>query len=81
MRPKCICRHTLRLPEELERALIQQAELRRVSVSEVIICACENELARLLTYHLDFYAELIPVLLHTQLATNRTLADNGGPHE
>lgn len=61
-RPKLTERITLRLPEELLTVLVADAERRNCSVNEVALCAFENELARLLTYRLSFYGQLIPLM-------------------
>jgi len=60
-RPKLTERITLRLPDELLSAIHRDAARRQCSVNEVAVCAIENELARLLTYRLDFYGELLPL--------------------
>jgi len=65
-RPKLTERITLRLPEELLLALTRDAERRHTSINEVALCAFENELGRLFTYRLDFYADLLPLTLGAQ---------------
>ncbi len=65
-RPKLTARYTIRLPQELIDDLALQADHRRCSVNEVILNALENELARLWSYRLDFYADIRP-LAHKSL--------------
>ena len=65
-RPKLTERLTLRLPEDLLRDLAATAERRGVSLNEVALCCFENELSRIGTYRLDYYAQLRPVLEQSQ---------------
>lgn len=78
MRPKLTERITLRIPEELLIVLHQDATRRRTSVNEVALSAMENDLARLLTYRLDFYADLLPLAAKLQGDTVRQLCENRG---
>lgn len=61
-RPKLIARITFRLPEELEADLQAAAMYRSCSANEVILNALENELARYLTYRLNYYADIRPIM-------------------
>lgn len=70
-RPTLTERVTIRLPEELLQDLVADASRRSVtvngvrhacSVNEVILNALENDLARRLTYRLDYYADLRPAV-------------------
>ncbi len=54
-RPKLTERVTIRLPEELLADCAAHAERRSLSLNEVILCALENEFARLLTYRIPYY--------------------------
>ncbi len=57
-RPKLDSRFTIRLPEELLTDLGTIADRRKVSVNEVVLCSLENDIARMLTCRLDYYAQL-----------------------
>lgn len=61
MRPKLDCRMTIRLPDELLQDIGAHADRRGISANEVVLCALENELARMLTYRLDYYAQTRPL--------------------
>lgn len=61
-RPKLTERITLRLPDELLADLTATAYRRGMSINEVAMCCFENELARMSTYRLDYYAHLRPML-------------------
>lgn len=61
MRPKLDCRLTIRLPEEMLHDLGSHADRRGTSVNDVVLTSLENELARLLTYRLDYYAQVRPL--------------------
>lgn len=65
-RPKLTERITLRLPEELLADLTSAATRRGVSVNEVALCCFENDLARIGTYRLDYYADFRPALASFQ---------------
>ncbi len=57
-RPKLTERITIRLPEELLLDLTTDADRRGCSLNEVVLHAVELDLARRLTYRLDYYAQL-----------------------
>lgn len=57
-RPKLDARFTIRLPEELLADLGMLADRRGVSVNEVVLSSLENEIARMLTYRLDYYGQI-----------------------
>lgn len=61
-RPKLTERITLRLPEELLADLSAAAARRGVSINEVALCCFENDLSRIGTYRLDYYAQLRALL-------------------
>lgn len=61
-RPKLDARVTIRLPEELLADLGLTADRRGCSLNEVILTSLENELARMLTYRLDYYAQVRPLM-------------------
>ena len=61
-RPKLTERVTLRLPQELLHDLTETATRRGISLNEVALCCFENELSRMSTYRLDYYAQLRAVL-------------------
>jgi hypothetical protein len=61
-RPKLDARITIRLPEELVADLGTSADRRGCSVNEVVLTAIENELSRLLTYRLDYYTQVRPLM-------------------
>lgn len=63
-RPKLTERITLRIPEELLSDLTAASIRRGISINEVALCCFENEMARLSTYHLDYYGQLRPALAH-----------------
>lgn len=60
-RPKLDARVTIRLPEELLADLGTMADRRGCSVNEVVLTSLENEIARMLTYRLDYYAQIRPL--------------------
>lgn len=60
-RPRLLERITIRLPEELLADCLEQASRRNCSLNDVVLNALENELARLLTYRLDWYRDLRPL--------------------
>jgi hypothetical protein len=76
-RPKLTERITLRIPEELLADLTAAAERRGVSINEVALCCFENDLARIGTYRLDFYAQLRPLLLISQGVNDVQLSGRG----
>ena len=53
-RPKLDARFTIRLPEELLADLGTMADRRGSSINEVVLTSLENEIARMLTYRLDY---------------------------
>lgn len=61
-RPKLDARVTIRLPEELLADLGTTADRRGCSLNEVILTSLENELARMLTYRLDYYTQVRPLM-------------------
>lgn len=61
-RPKLDARVTIRLPEELLADLGITADRRGCSLNEVILTSLENELARMLTYRLDYYTQVRPLM-------------------
>lgn len=61
-RPKLDARVTIRLPEELLADLGLTADRRGCSLNEVILTSLENELARMLTYRLDYYTQVRPLM-------------------
>lgn len=62
-RPKMIARMTFRLPEELGADVLREAARRSCSANEVIVTALEHELSRMLTYRLNYYDDIRPLLL------------------
>ena len=60
-RPKLDARITIRLPEELLTDLGTAADRRGCSVNEMVLTSLENEIARLLTYRLDYYGQVRPL--------------------
>ena len=79
-RPKLDARITIRLPEELLADLGVSADRRGCSLNEVVLTSIENELARLLTYHLDYYGQVRPLAAVCQgdvVGQTRTLSDTG----
>lgn len=73
-RPKLDARITIRLPEELLADLGTMADRRGCSVNEVVLASLENELARLLTYRLDYYGQTRPLMAISQGANDRQAA-------
>lgn len=61
-RPKLDERITIRLPGELLADLGTAGDRRGCSINEVVLTALENELSRLLTYRLDYYAQIRPLM-------------------
>jgi len=62
-RPKMIARMSFRLPEELEADVLREAQRRSCSTNEVIVTALENEMSRMLTYRLNYYSDIHPLLV------------------
>jgi len=60
-RPKLDARVTIRLPEELLADLGTMADRRGSSLNEVVLTSLENEIARMLTYRLDYYGQVRPL--------------------
>jgi len=60
-RPKLDARFTIRLPEELLADLGTMADRRGSSINEVVLTSLENEIARMLTYRLDYYGQVRPL--------------------
>jgi hypothetical protein len=65
-RPKMIARMTFRLPEELEADLLREAHRRSCSANEVIVTALENEMSRMLTYRLNYYSDIHPLMVSSE---------------
>lgn len=79
-RPKLDARVTIRLPEELLADLGTTADRRGCSLNEVILTSLENEVARLLTYRLDYYTQVRPLMAVCQgdvVSRTRSLSDMG----
>lgn len=80
-RPKLDARVTIRLPEELLADLGGTADRRGCSLNEVVLTALENELARMLTYRLDYYGQVRPLAAVCQgdvVSRSRSLSDTSG---
>lgn len=65
-RPICDERITLRIPPVLLDVLLKMAARQNSSLNHVALTCFENEVARLATYRLDFYLDLIPLLKDRQ---------------
>lgn len=79
-RPKLDARITIRLPEELLADIGTAADRRGCSVNEVVLTSLENELSRLLTYRLDYYAQVRPLMAVCQgdvVGRSSGMSDNG----
>ena len=70
-RPIADERMTVRMPSELLDRILKSAARRNCSANAVVLTCLENDLARMATYELDFYTDLIPLLKARQ-------GDNGG---
>lgn len=75
-RPKLICSRSFRLPQELDHWIERHAQGRRCSVNEIIVSALENEFARLGTYRLDLYRDLMPLLAAKEARSCPTTGPN-----
>lgn len=75
MRPKCIARLTVRLPEELLQDIKAAALRRCCSESEVVVNALENDLGRLALYHISYYDDIRSLILRGQQESRQTMAD------
>lgn len=75
MRPKCIARLTVRLPEELLQDIKAAAIRRCCSESEIVINSLENDLGRLALYHISYYDDMRPLILRLQQESCQTMAD------
>lgn len=79
-RPKLDARYTVRLPEELLADLGTTADRRGCSLNEVILTSLENEIARMLTYRLDYYTQVRPLAAVCQgdiVGQSLALSDKG----
>lgn len=65
-RPICDERLTLRIPSVLLNVLLRMAAQQNNSLNHVALTCVENELARLATYRLDYYLDLIPLVKERQ---------------
>jgi hypothetical protein len=62
MRPKCIAKLSVRIPEEL-KADVRAAAIRRCcSDDEVVRCALENEFTRMILYRTNYYTDIRPIM-------------------
>ena len=75
MRPKLISRMTFRLPEELETDILAAAQRRSCSANEIFLSAMENELSRTMTYRLNYYAHIRPLVIHCDTNLGRRASD------
>ena len=65
-RPQLDERLTIRIPSELLKVLLSMAARQNSSLNHVALTCFENELARLATYRLDYYNDLLPLLQSRQ---------------
>ena len=70
-RPVLDDRVTIRIPSALLADYLNRASRSNCSLNALILDALENEAARLLTYRLDYYTVLRPLVLEPK-------GDNGG---
>lgn len=79
-RPKLDARVTIRLPEELLADLAAMADRRNTLINEVVLTSLENEIARMLTYRLDYYSQIRPLAAVCQgdvVGVPRGMSDTG----
>lgn len=61
-RPMCDERVTLRLPSELLDVFLDQAARGNCSLNQVMLNALENDCARMATYSLSYYTDILPLM-------------------
>lgn len=61
-RPMCDERMTLRMPRALLAEILERAGRANCSANHIVLNSLENEFARMHTYTLDYYNDVLPLI-------------------